>query len=203
MAKKLVLVPEDMYKNMLSSTRDEGKSSFDDVIPASKGSNLDFTKHEVRKQLKGPKNVRERREKYTQVLRRYLKMRKEKLQRPVKLQLPDQSKLVLNPQTGEITGLDEFDDLEDTFGSVGSTFGTPKRKSTPASTLKLTTPLATGRSRRKGSNKKENQQAINDRIRDFVTYMIDNPAKFGVTSDGYILNNQGKVIQVWLKLLGG
>uniref|UniRef100_A0A1I8AWS8 Uncharacterized protein n=1 Tax=Meloidogyne hapla TaxID=6305 RepID=A0A1I8AWS8_MELHA len=85
MANKFILVPEDIYRGL--TTNDVGEP------------NLDFTRHALerskrRKESNSSKNVH-----YNQELRRYLQLRNERENRPVKVEVVNKSKGVIIPKT--------------------------------------------------------------------------------------------------------
>ena len=117
MAKKLVLVPEDMYRGLLSSSnarenlrtkgfeqsgstvgRQERKRDDDGEI------NLEFTRKNMikaRDQKGKLKNISAKNIAYNQELRRYLRFRKEMKEKPIKVKLSNGANVVVKGSNGQ------------------------------------------------------------------------------------------------------
>uniref|UniRef100_A0A914MZD8 Uncharacterized protein n=1 Tax=Meloidogyne incognita TaxID=6306 RepID=A0A914MZD8_MELIC len=87
MANKLILVPEDLYRGLTSTITSTGEPNLDSIKLA-----LDNTRR--RRESKDVKNVN-----YNQELRRYLNMRNEIENKPIKVEVVDKPKGVLLPKT--------------------------------------------------------------------------------------------------------
>ncbi|CAK5040410.1 unnamed protein product [Meloidogyne enterolobii] len=87
MANKLILVPEDLYRGLTSTITSAGEPNLDSIKRV-----LDNTRR--RRESKDAKNVN-----YNQELRRYLNMRNERENKPIKVEVVDKSKGVLLPKT--------------------------------------------------------------------------------------------------------
>ena len=89
MANKFILVPEDLYKGL--TTHDSGEPNLDFV-------RRDLEKVKRKKQTPNAKNVN-----YNQELRRYLKMRHEQQNKPVKEEMVTSSKGITARPTSSIS----------------------------------------------------------------------------------------------------
>ncbi|CAK5046819.1 unnamed protein product [Meloidogyne enterolobii] len=127
MANKLILVPEDLYRGLTSSITSTGEP------------NLDLVKRELdnvrrRRDSKGVKNAN-----YNQELRRYLNLRNERENRPVKVEVVDKSKGIFLPKTNSrpatyiASGDDDFgnDDDNDFWMSDDFSFTKQRPKYSP------------------------------------------------------------------------
>jgi len=117
MASKLILVPEDLYRGLTSS------------ITLTSDPNLDLVKRELdnarrRRDSKEVKNAN-----YNQELRRYLNLRNERENKPIKVEVVDKSKGVLLPKTYIATGDDDFgNDDDDNDFWMGDDFSFTKQQ---------------------------------------------------------------------------
>ena len=92
MANKLMLVPEDMYKALISQQPQDGKDDEEGQI------NLNFIRKNMIKANDRPgKNLSAKNINYQQELRRYLKARKEIKEKPKTAVLGDGTKIILKP----------------------------------------------------------------------------------------------------------
>lgn len=123
MSNKFILVPEAMYEGLLTSN-----------VPK-ENPNLAFTKEKldraknVRRLNKSAKNVL-----YNQELRRYLKIRKEAEEKPVKVELSDGSKLIQRPVNTRNAGIGTDDENVVVLNNAsnGSRTATPPIAETPS-----------------------------------------------------------------------
>ena len=195
MSKKLILIPVDMYKGLINSTKKSIQT--DDEVLAPKGTNLEYAKKETKNQLKGLKikNVRQKKGKYTRDLRRFLKMRKEKLEKPINVNVKN-AKLLIKPNTGEVASLSETGDVE-SLGQLRSPFAqsTPNGSARKSSLHEETTPRKSQRSEKSKKKIDQRKGEINLKVKEFMNYVLKNNSKFGVTSEGYVIGNNNKVIQ--------
>ena len=87
MAIKYILVPEDMYKGLISASSE------------SENINLDFTKNKLEKIKKHKSNPSTKNILYNQELRRYLKLKKEADDKPFKVELKNGAKILTKNQS--------------------------------------------------------------------------------------------------------
>jgi hypothetical protein len=85
MANKLILVPEQLYRGLTSNS------------PADL--NLDFARQNLEKIKHSRKNLSTKNANYNQELRRYLHLRNEHENKPVKVEVVNGSKLLINRKT--------------------------------------------------------------------------------------------------------
>ncbi|KAL3113789.1 hypothetical protein niasHT_013848 [Heterodera trifolii] len=124
-------------------------------------------------------NVSERSVLYNQQLRRYLKMRKEAKDRPVKVQLSNGAQLLNKTvETGVQVrpGRDEPKEMSVLFAGEDEEIEVP-------------TPIRPGNSRSPRTNKKAaKQQEINEKKDHLLAIIMSDPQSFGATDRGKILN---------------
>jgi hypothetical protein len=106
MANKLILVPEQLYRGLTSNS------------PADL--NLDFARRNLEKIKHSRKNLSAKNANYNQELRRYLNLRNEHENKPVKVEVVNGSKLLINKKTRQgirapSPVVDPFDDNSGTF----------------------------------------------------------------------------------------
>jgi hypothetical protein len=188
-----------MYKGMINSSTSKKQLKSNDVTETEKGTNLEFAKTETKKEIrKGKvKDVRQKKGKYTRNLRRFLKLRKEKMDKPIKVSIKN-SKLLIKPNTGEVAQLDDLGEVEN-IGQIES----PLAHSTPSSfrtadgqnSSSLNESSFNGTQRQKKLNKSQNKKAIAQKIQDFITYVLNNAEKFSVTPEGFVIGNNNKIIK--------
>ncbi|KAL3112588.1 hypothetical protein niasHT_018599 [Heterodera trifolii] len=178
MANKLILLPFEHYRGLVAA-REGGGSTKDDNDLAGQ-TNLGFVKQQLETvKRKRAANVSERNVLYNQQLRRYLKLRKEAKDRPVKVQLRNGAQLLNKTvETGVQVrpGPDE-----------------PKDKSVLIAgedeEIEVSTPIRPGNSRSPRINKKAiKQQEINEKKDHLLAIIMSDPQSFGATDRGKILN---------------
>ncbi|KAL3118844.1 hypothetical protein niasHT_008191 [Heterodera trifolii] len=166
MANKLILLPYEHYKGLVAAR--ETKKDDDDIAERT---NLGFVKRQVTAAAQKRKgNVSERNAMYNQQLRRYLKMRKEHKERPVRTGVqvrpgPDEpmDKSVL------ITDEDENEEID---------------------VPKFLTPInqKAGSSRSPRTNKKAaKQQKLIEKKDHLLAIIMSDPQRFGATEHGQII----------------
>jgi hypothetical protein len=178
MSSRFLLVPEDMYNGLLSSST-SSKSSPKESI------NLSFAKQKLegvkkaRRLNKSAKNVL-----YNQELRRVLKIRKEEEEKPVKVELAYGSKPighsadkgtsvhVVDPDTDEVTTVSTADS------------GQPILRSTSSSTL-------THSGRRDSSIDEEEEDTV---LEQAIERVSSQKARYGITPTGEILDSNRVVV---------
>ena len=189
MAKRLLLVDEEMYKGLLRTAVKEPTPKLrPNPEEGDKATNFGFIKKELKKgRNKRGGNLRAKNYKLNRNLKRYLKMRKEKNEKPIKIGLPkNNTSLVVNPETNEMATVTENGDLEPveqqrvSFRSPLTTssvsFSSPLATSTPSSSL-LKTPKT---------------MDLEKRIEKFVNYIMKHAEEFGVTKDGLVIGPTNK-----------
>ena len=191
MAKRLLLVDEEMYKGLLrTAVKEPTLKLHPDPEDRDKSTNFGFIKKELKKDRnKRGGNLRAKNYKLNRNLKRYLKMRKEKNEKPIKIGLPqNNTSLVVNPETAEMAivtengGLEPVEQQRVSFRSPLTTplvsLKSPLATSTPSSSL-LKTP-------------KTQKQDLEKRIDKFVNYITRHAEEFGVTEDGLVLGPTNK-----------
>jgi len=134
MANRLILVPEDLYKGLTSTITYTGEPNLDSVKLA-----LDNTKR--RRERKDVKNVN-----YNQELRRYLNMRNEIENKPIKVEVVDKPKGVLLPKTNSrpatyiSTGDDDLGNDDDKDFWMGDDFSFTKQQPKYSSVISSPSP---------------------------------------------------------------
>ncbi|KAL3070325.1 hypothetical protein niasHS_016152 [Heterodera schachtii] len=182
MANKLILLPYEHYRGLIAAR--ETKNNDDDITERT---NLGFVKRQVTAAAQKRKgNVSERNAMYNQQLRRYLKMRKEHKERPVRVQLSNGAQL-LN-KTVEMgvqvrPGPDEPMDK--------SVLITDEDEDEEIEVPKFLTPinLKAGSSRSPRTNKKAaKQQKLTEKKDHILAIIMSDPQRFGATEHGQIIN---------------
>jgi len=212
MAKKLVLVPEDMYRGLMSSSsareskysrtiNNKGVRSRDDV-ERDGHINLEFTRKNMIKARdnKGKsKNVSAKNTAYNQELRRYLRFRKEMNEKPIKVKLSNGANVVVKGANGqddtqmESALLNENGDLETTLAPNSE----PSRifaassgiKANPYETPKSSRRLSSRIEKKKKSTKSELPSLKNKQL--LLRYLYANSEKLGLTKKGQVLRRIG------------
>ena len=193
MANKLILVPEDMYRALLvqkkttNSINDTHRSN-----PLDDGKiNLEFTRKKMRRALtsKGgditAKNIN-----YNQELRRYLRQRKEIVERPLKVREENGAKMMFKPSVSEKTApqtviVGDDGELDESFIQNPST--TKASTSMPSKEDNATsrwedfkiTPRATRSTF--NINKKTTKMSDEERRSILLGYLYNNAEKLGIT----------------------
>nr|CAD2124568.1 unnamed protein product [Meloidogyne enterolobii] len=122
MANKLILVPEDLYRGLTSTITSAGEPNLDSIKRV-----LDNTRR--RRESKDVKNVN-----YNQELRRYLNMRNERENKPIRVEVVDKPKGVLLPKTNSrpatyiSTGDDDLGNDDDNDFWMGDDFSFTKQQ---------------------------------------------------------------------------
>nr|CAD2196656.1 unnamed protein product [Meloidogyne enterolobii] len=134
MANKLILVPEDLYRGLTSTIMSTGEPNLDSIKLA-----LDNTRR--RRESKDVKNVN-----YNQELRRYLNMRNERENKPIRVEVVDKPKGVLLPKTNSrpatyiSTGDDDFGNDDDNDFWMGDDFSFTKQQPKYSSVISSPSP---------------------------------------------------------------
>ncbi|KAL3093888.1 hypothetical protein niasHS_004728 [Heterodera schachtii] len=178
MANKLILLPFDHYRGLVAAREGVGGAKGDDDVAGQ--TNLGFVKQQLETvKRKRAANVSERNVLYNQQLRRYLKMRKETKERPLKVQLSNGAQLLNKTvETGVQVrpGPDEPKDKSVLFAGEDEETEVP-------------TPIRPGNSRSPRTNKKAaKQQEINEKKDHLLAIIMSDPQSFGATDRGKILN---------------
>ncbi|KAL3084403.1 hypothetical protein niasHS_008558 [Heterodera schachtii] len=182
MANKLILLPYEHYKGLVAAR--ETKNDDDDIAERT---NLGFVKRQVTAAAQKRKgNVSERNAMYNQQLRRYLKMRKEHKERPVRVQLSNGAQL-LN-KTVE-TGVQVRPGPDEPMDK--SVLITDEDEDEEIDVPKFLTPInqKAGSSRSPRTNKKAaKQQKLTEKKDHLLAIIMSDPQRFGATEHGEIIN---------------
>ncbi|KAL3107142.1 hypothetical protein niasHT_019538 [Heterodera trifolii] len=178
MANKLILLPFEHYRGLVAAREGVGGVKGDDDVAGQ--TNLGFIKQQLETvKRKRAANVSERNVLYNQQLRRYLKLRKQAKDRPVKVQLSNGAQLLNKTvETGVQVrpGPDEPKDKSVLFAGEDEEIEVP-------------TPTRPGNSRSPRTNKKAiKQQEINEKKDHLLAIIMSDPQSFGATDRGKILN---------------
>jgi hypothetical protein len=190
-----------MYKGIINLSTSKKQLKNSDAVETEKGTNLEFAKTETKKELKKGKlkDVRQKKGKYTRDLRRFLKLRKEKMDKPIKVSIKN-SKLLIKPNTGEVAQLNDVGDIEN-IGQIGSPLahstptGSSFRTADDENNSSFNESSFNGTKRQKKMNKSQNKKAIAQKIQAFITYVLNNAEKFNVTPEGFVIGNNNKIIK--------
>ncbi|KAL3109937.1 hypothetical protein niasHT_016553 [Heterodera trifolii] len=177
MANKLILLPFEHYRGLVAAREGVGGVKGDDDVAGQ--TNLGFVKQQLETvKRKRAANVSERNVLYNQQLRRYLKIRKETKERPLKVQLSNGAQLLNKTvETGVQVrpGPDEPKDMSVLVAGEDDDIEVP----TPTQ----------GSSRSPRTNKKAiKQQEINEKKDHLLAIIMSDPQSFGATDRGKILN---------------
>ncbi|KAL3113286.1 hypothetical protein niasHT_018901 [Heterodera trifolii] len=182
MANKLILLPYEHYRGLIAAT--ETKNADDDIAERT---NLGFVKRQMTAAAQKRKgNVSERNAMYNQQLRRYLKMRKEHKERPVRVQLSNGAQL-LN-KTVE-TGVQVRPGPDEPMDK--SVLITDEDEDEEIDVPKFLTPInqKAGSSRSPRTNKKAaKQQKLTEKKDHLLAIIMSDPQRFGATEHGQIIN---------------
>ncbi|KAL3112524.1 hypothetical protein niasHT_018730 [Heterodera trifolii] len=178
MANKLILLPFEHYQGLVAAREGVGGVKGDDDVAGQ--TNLGFIKQQLETvKRKRAANVSERNVLYNQQLRRYLKIRKETKERPLKVQLSNGAQLLNKTvETGVQVrpGPDEPKDKSVLFAGEDEEIEVP-------------TPIRPGNSRSPRTNKKAaKQQEINEKKDHLLAIIMSDPQSFGATDRGKIVN---------------
>ena len=205
MANRLVLIPEDMYTSLMSiSTNDHGRLTTpmdpeDDLL-------LNYTKNKLQRirDAKSKINDTSKNLLYNQELRRYLKMRREAKDRPVKIELPKGLKGIITrdpnehplssekgrnvsviDDRGEMQKIDFAPQLPINFDDWSMQDESDQEN--PNDTL--TSPnFFTPQIPKRRQRFQEERNREFDRIRAFYSHIMEDPTKFNVSPEGNILH---------------
>ncbi|KAL3100269.1 hypothetical protein niasHS_000693 [Heterodera schachtii] len=176
------MLPYEHYKGLVSAR--ETKNDDDDLAERT---NLGFVKRQVTAAAQKRKgNVSERNAMYNQQLRRYLKMRKEHKERPVRVQLSNGAQL-LN-KTVE-TGVQVRPGPDEPMDK--SVLITDEDEDEEIEVPKFLTPInqKSGSSRSPRTNKKAaKQQKLIEKKDHLLAIIMSDPQRFGATDRGQIIN---------------
>ncbi|KAL3105717.1 hypothetical protein niasHT_029002 [Heterodera trifolii] len=180
MANKLILLPFEHYRGLVAAREGVGGAKGDDDVAGQ--TNLGFVKQQLETvKRKRATNVSERNVLYNQQLRRYLKLRKEAKDRPVKVQLSNGAQLLNKTvETGVQVrpGPDEPKDKSVLFAGEDED-----------EEIEVPTPIRPGNSRSPRTNKKAiKQQEINEKKDHLLAIIMSDPQSFGATDRGKIVN---------------
>ncbi|KAL3071940.1 hypothetical protein niasHS_017233 [Heterodera schachtii] len=184
MANKLILLPYEHYKGLVAAR--ETKNDDDDIAERT---NLGFVKRQVTAAAQKRKgNVSERNAMYNQQLRRYLKMRKEHKERPVRVQLSNGAQLLnktvetgVQVRPGPDEPMDKSVLITDEDEDEDEEIDVPK----------FLTPInpKAGSSRSPRTNKKAaKQQKLTEKKDHLLAIIMSDPQRFGATEHGQIIN---------------
>ena len=221
MAKRMLLVDENMYKGLLNATVRQTPAIINNNDENVKATNLNFIKKELIKNKKKPsKRIKDLRGKNLQLnnyLKRYLKLRRERQNKPIKVEIEKGANLLVKPNTKEATTVTEDGNIGDPLF-----FSTPLQHKTvkfaPFSKKSPISPfIKTGfeasddqdyeedgeetfrqhskRSRRRVKKNKENESEADEAYR----YIIQHSQKFGVTEDGKVMGPKKVIANSYLK----
>jgi hypothetical protein len=204
MANKLILVPSDMYHGLLQQQQRKNEMPVVDE-GGDKTTNLGFTKANVEKVKKQKrKNLSTKNILYNQELRRFLRMRKNELERPVKVALTNGANALVKPSTSEVGILTEDGvekaDQETPKNAVSINDGHNEGESIPLPRYKFpdtTTPFRTASERRATLKKINETKNVNQKkkIDEFVNHIFTHSDVFNLTDKGQIMNERGDVIK--------
>lgn len=176
MASKLVMVPESLYKGLLSSNEYNDRT------------NIEHTKSKLEGVKKSRKlNASAKNVLYNQELRRYLSMREDEKNKPVKVEVTNGGKFLTKPNRRRRTvlGFDDDGELNDLT----------RGHSTPRSAVSLdqgffhgdpAAPPAPDAPQRDGIGTPEAMH-LTEEEHEFFQYIRDNGARFGVTAEGRVI----------------
>ncbi len=205
------MIPEDMYTSLISNNIDHSNfpvGSFerpnleDDLL-------LKYTKNKLNK-IRDARRMDQTSKHmlYDQELRRYLKMRREMKDRPVKIELPTGMKGIMTTDPNEHPVNSEKGkhvSLLDTEGEFQPTEMSTLRNSDQYDTededfdTAIETPIGRERPQRIKPNK---QRKINEAIHEFYSHVMENPKKFSVTSSGKVVHPKTGIPMTNTDLMG-
>jgi hypothetical protein len=202
MANKLVLVPETFYKGLLASNEYADRTNIEHTK-----SNLEGIKRS-RKLNASAKNVL-----YNQELRRYLSMREDEKNKPVKVEVANGGKFLTKPNRRQRPSIGFDDDGEEgsivsfpTVSSERSPMRRPRRRSSQASSQasvpeEFFNPAAgaAGNVQPQEPDQLGTPQAIRltGEEHDLYQYLVDHGERFGVTAEGRVISSMttGRYVQ--------
>ncbi|KAL3112275.1 hypothetical protein niasHT_013294 [Heterodera trifolii] len=176
------MLPYDHYKGLVAAR--ETKNDDDDIAERT---NLGFVKRQVTAAAQKRKgNVSERNAMYNQQLRRYLKMRKEHKERPVRVQLSNGAQLLNKTvETGVQVRPGPDEPMDKSVLIAGDD------EDEEIDVPKFLTPInpKAGSSRSPRSNKKAaKQQKLTEKKDHLLAIIMSDPQRFGATEHGQIIN---------------
>jgi hypothetical protein len=222
MARKLILVDEEMYKALITKQPSDLKN--DENI------NFNLLKSNLKKSLnRRQKNLSTKKVNYQQDLRRYLKARKEIKDRPMKVKLENGANLLAKPSTDDKSVdailIDSTGDLDDTAIYSEHDGNRSRRDSIHSSNRSRRDSLhSSNRSRRDSIASVESNyktpESSGKTAKDYPAnllnkpegkslydYLMADPDKFGLTKDGKVMrgrtlvksSNIGEIIEHLIK----
>uniref|UniRef100_A0A183C6X8 Integrase catalytic domain-containing protein n=1 Tax=Globodera pallida TaxID=36090 RepID=A0A183C6X8_GLOPA len=181
MANKLILLPIEHYRGLVAARENRE----DDVTDQT---NFGFVKQQFEKaKRKRAANVSEKSAMYNQQLRRYLKLRKEVKDKPVKVQLSNGLRLITKPPATGVQLKPGPEELEETIVIGGSEAGDdePAAISTP----KFSTPKEQEVGPAPRVRKRElKQQEIKAKKEQLLSIIKSDPKRFGVNERDKVIN---------------
>jgi len=193
MAKKLVLVPEDMYRGLLvqkkstNSTNDTHRLS-----PLGDGDiNLEFTRKNMlkaRDQRGKSKNISAKNTDYNQELRRYLRFRKEMREKPIKVKLSNGANVIVKGSNGQN---DSFENHREVESALLNDDGDLEATNSPY--LESHRLFETPKIRNSRLKKTTSELSSNDKKDILLRYLYANAESLGITQKGEVLRSMGGV----------
>ena len=120
----MLLIPEPMYRGLISSSSSSKMSTVPPIVVNDENINLDFVAKNLEKtKKKRVRNLSKKAINYNQELRRFLRLRNQMMNKPVKAKLSNGANVVLKADGSEGGIMDE----------AGGTTASPITFSTPAS----------------------------------------------------------------------
>ena len=120
----MLLIPEPMYRGLISSSSSSKMSTVPPIVANDENLNLDFVAKNLEKtKKKRVRNLSNKAINYNQELRRFLRLRNQMMNKPVKAKLSNGANIVLKADGSEGGIMDE----------PGATTASPITFSTPAS----------------------------------------------------------------------
>lgn len=204
MARKIVLLPMEMYRGLLD-TKNDTSTDLRETAP------LEYEKAQLKKIKKQKrKNASTKNVLYQQQLRRYLKTRKEARDKPIKVQVdgPQNVKLIKSGNSANSTiktaSIDEDGELQNLQiqqQAPGVSFSNEVDDDVFTAPLETSKNLNQSRSLSFSAAREENSPKVTRNRRNLSTkneaefkinklsnLILSNPTRFGVTEDGAILN---------------
>uniref|UniRef100_A0A914HAK1 Integrase catalytic domain-containing protein n=1 Tax=Globodera rostochiensis TaxID=31243 RepID=A0A914HAK1_GLORO len=182
MANKLILLPIEHYRGLIAA-----REKIDDDV--TEQTNFGFVKQQFEKaKRKRAANVSEKSAEYNQQLRRYLKLRKEVKDKPVKVQLSNGMRLMTKPPATGVQLKPGPEEVEETIVIGGSE--ADDDETATISTPKFSTPkeVEVGPEPRPSRKRDLKKQEIMAKEQQLLSIIKSDPKRFGVNARDKIIN---------------
>uniref|UniRef100_A0A914H3F3 Uncharacterized protein n=1 Tax=Globodera rostochiensis TaxID=31243 RepID=A0A914H3F3_GLORO len=182
MANKLILLPIEHYRGLVAA-----REKIDDDV--TEQTNFGFVKQQFEKaKRKRAANVNEKSAEYNQQLRRYLKLRKEVKDKPVKVQLSNGMRLMTKPPATGVQLKPGPEEVEETIVIGGSE--ADDDEAATISTPKFSTPkeVEVGPEPRPSRKRDLKKQEIMAKEQQLLSIIKSDPKRFGVNARDKIIN---------------